>query len=268
VPIAGPMSAGVSVGAAGEGVSKRDRVVVLGALAGISALAWAYLVYLAGGMEPGEMHAAMVRMRPWGPTDLFLLFLMWVVMMAAMMVPSAASVVLLFAAVNRARRRRSDPVVPTAIFLAGYLLAWTGYAALASLAQWRLHAAALLSPAMAGASPILGGALLLAAGVFQWMPLKQACLVHCRSPLEFLSTEWREGARGALRMGLRHGGYCVGCCWTLMTLLFVAGVMNLLWIATIAAFILAEKMLPRGDLMGRVIGGVLALAGIAFIASA
>ena len=155
--------------------------------------------------------------------------------------------------------------MPTMVFLAGYVLVWMGFSMLASLAQWGLHSLALLSPMMVSTSPILGGLILVAAGVLQWTPLKSTCLTHCRSPLGFLMTEWREGPRGALIMGLHHGGYCVGCCWSLMALLFVAGVMNLLWVATIAAFVLVEKVVPRGELVGRIAGGVLVLAGLVLL---
>jgi predicted metal-binding membrane protein len=151
---------------------------------------------------------------------------------------------------------------PVSVFVLGYLLAWTGYAVLAALGQSLLHSAALLSPAMASASPLLGGALLLLAGVYQWLPVKGACLSHCRSPLGFFTAEWREGVSGALVMGLRHGSYCVGCCWALMALLFVAGVMNLLWVAVIAGFVLAEKVVPNGRLLGRVTGALLAGWGL------
>ena len=245
-----------------EAVLKRDRTVVLGGLVGISALAWAYMVYLAWDMEQMDMEMAMPQMQAWGAVDLLLLFVMWTVMMVAMMVPSASPLILIFARVNRQRREQEDPVVSTAVFLLGYLVVWTGFSIVATVAQWGLHTAALLSPMMVSTSPILGGVLLLAAGVFQWTPFKNACLKHCRSPLGFLTTEWRDGAQGALVMGLKHGSYCVGCCWFLMALLFVAGVMNLLWVAGITAFVLAEKVLPGGDLVGRVAGGILVLVGI------
>jgi predicted metal-binding membrane protein len=186
-------------------------------------------------------------------------------MMIAMMVPSVAPLILIFAAAYRKRQERQDPVVPTAIFLMGYLLVWTGFSVLATLAQWGLHTAALLSPMMVSNSSILGGVIMLAAGIFQWTSFKHACLTHCRSPLGFLMTHWREGTRGTLIMGMEHGTYCVGCCWILMVLLFVAGVMNLVWVAIIAAFVLAEKVLPRGDLVGRVAGGMLVLAGIGLL---
>jgi predicted metal-binding membrane protein len=211
------------------------------------------------------MQMAMPRMRVWGAVELFLLFVMWVVMMVAMMVPTAASMILTYAMLNRRQQIHEEPFASTAVFLGGYLVVWTGFSALATLAQWGLHEAALLSPMMVSTSPILGGVLLLSAGIFQWTPWKYACLKHCRSPLGFLMTDWRDGAWGAFWMGLRHGSYCTGCCWFLMALLFVAGVMNLLWVATITAFVLVEKMVPRGDLVGRVAGGVLVLAGIVLL---
>ena len=183
-----------------------------------------------------------------------LLFLMWAVMMVAMMLPSAVPMIQGFLAVNDGRRLSSRPYVPVGIFVLGYIVAWAAFSAAATLAQWGLHKAALLSPMMVATSPIVNGGLLLAAGIFQWTPLKRACLTNCRSPLSFLMSEWREGAGGAFTMGLRHGAYCVGCCWALMALLFVVGVMNLLWIAIIAIFVMAEKVLPGGPLIGRIAG--------------
>lgn len=239
-----------------EAVLKRDRMVVLGSLLVISALAWAYMVYLAWGMKDMEMgmEMAMPRMQVWGFIDFTLAFVMWAVMMVAMMVPSAAPMILTFAAINRKRRERQRPFVSTGVFLLGYLLVWSGFSALATLTQWGLHTAALLSPMMVSTSPILGSALLLAAGTFQLTVLKHACLSHCRSPLGFLMTDWRQGPRGALVMGLRHGGYCAGCCWALMVILFVAGVMNLLWVAVIAGFVLIEKVAPKGPWVSRISG--------------
>ena len=250
-------------------VLKRDRMIVLTGLAGITALAWAYIGYLAWDMGHMDMSMdmAMPHMQTWGAMDLVLLCVMWAVMMVAMMVPSAAPMLLMFTTINR-RRRTQQPYVPTTIFLAGYLLVWTGFSVLAMLAQWGLHSTALLSSMMVSTSPVLGGLVLLAAGGFQWTPLKYTCLTHCRSPLGFLMTDWREGHRGALIMGLRHGMYCVGCCWFLMALLFVAGVMNLLWVAAIAAFVLVEKVVPRGDLVGRIAGGGLVVAGLVMLGQA
>ena len=155
--------------------------------------------------------------------------------------------------------------MPTAILILGYLVVWTVYSVVAALAQAGLHAAAQLSPAMAATSPLLAGGLLVAAGVFQWAPLKRACLAACRSPLSFLMTGWREGPAGAFVMGFRHGLYCLGCCWALMALLFASGVMHLLWVAAKAVAVLVEKVVPRGDLVGRLAGTVLAAAGVLLV---
>jgi predicted metal-binding membrane protein len=251
-----------------EAILKRDRLVLVSGIVGISILAWAYMAHMAWGMHGHGMDMAMSQMQAWGVVDLVLLCVMWVVMMVAMMVPTAAPMVLLFATINRRRREQQGPFVPTTVFLLGYLLVWTGFSVVIAVVQWGLHTVALLSPTMVSTSPALGGLLLATAGVFQWTPLKYACLRHCRSPLGFLTTEWREGVHGALTMGLRHGAYCVGCCWVLMSLLFVAGVMNLLWIAAITVFVLVEKVVPRGDIIGRAIGGGLVVAGLLLLSQA
>jgi predicted metal-binding membrane protein len=250
-----------------EAVLKHDRAIVLAGVVGLSVLAWAYLLTLAWRMPHQDMAMtiAMPHMQAWGTTESLLTWVMWAVMMVAMMTPSAAPMILTFATINRRRHAQQGPFVPTAVFVLGYLLVWSGFSALATFAQWALHTAALLSPIIVITSPLVGGLLLVAAGLFQWTPLKSTCLTQCRSPLGFVITEWREGAWGALVMGLRHGSYCVGCCWVLMALLFVAGVMNLLWVAAIAALILVEKVLPRGELVGRVAGGVLLLAGLVLL---
>jgi predicted metal-binding membrane protein len=258
-----------------ETVLKKDRSVILAGLAGITALAWAYMFYLAWAMHPTDMGTmemakdqAMPQMQAWGPVELLLTFVMWAIMMVAMMVPSAAPMILLFATINRRLRQQDRPRVATSVFLAAYLLVWTLFSVLATLAQWGLHSAALLSPMMVSTNPILGGSLLIAAGLFQWTPLKHACLAHCRAPFEFLMSDWREGHNGAFLMGLKHGAYCLGCCWFLMALLFVAGVMNLLWVAGIAIFVLVEKMAPGGHMVGRVTGAVLVATGIALLTQA
>ena len=244
-----------------ETLLRRDRIVVLSGLALIVALAWAYVSSLALSMRNMETmtEVAMPQMQQvWGVTDFALTFVMWAVMMVAMMTPSAAPMILMFAGVNRRRREQQVSYVPTSVFLAGYLAVWAVFAVLATAAQWGLHDVSLLSPMVAITSPVLGGVLLLAAGVYQWTPLKHVCLRKCRSPLGFVLNEWREGRWGAFAMGLKHGGYCAGCCWSLMALLFVAGVMNLLWVAAIAAFVLLEKVAPGGDWFGRAAGVVLA----------
>lgn len=243
---------------------KRDHLLVSLGLAGLVALAWLDLLRRAGALSLGTVghEMAMPRTAPWGIADVAATATMWAIMMAAMMLPSAAPMLLLFSTVNRKRGARGTPVVPTGIFLLGYLLVWGGFSLLATGAQWGLHTLMLLSSGSAIANPLLGGLILVAAGAYQFTPLKRVCLVHCQSPLDFLFTRWREGASGALQMGLRHGGYCFGCCWVLMALLFVGGAMNLTWIALIAGFVLLEKVLARGMLVSRLAGSLLLVWGL------
>ncbi len=250
-----------------ETVFKRDRIVVMAGILAVTALAWAYLVYLA--QSNNGIGMAMAQLSAWSAADFGFMFLMWAVMMTGMMVPSAAPMILLFATVNRRRREQERPYVSTVVFLSGYVLVWSGFAAAATIGNWGLHANSLLDTMMGGSTSIyLGGSLLMLAVVFQWSRLKYVCLTHCRSPLSFLMSDWREGTRGALRMGLQHGTYCVGCCWILMGLLFVLGVMNLLWIAALAGFVLLEKVVPQGQKVSRATGlalvawGALMVAGV------
>lgn len=254
----------------------RDRALVWVGLAGLALGAWGYLLHLSRTMGAADTDmtgmAGMAGMgavaAPWTPADVAFTAAMWATMMAGMMLPAAAPVILLFAGVNRRRREQGGVAVPTAVFLLGYLVVWSAFSGGAALAQWGLHTAALLSPLMATTSPVLGGALLIAAGVYQLTPLKEVCLASCRSPLGWLMTEWREGVGGAFRMGLGHGAYCLGCCGILMGLLFVTGVMNLLWVAVIAAFVLVEKVAPAGVLVGRVAGVALIAVGLALVGRA
>ncbi|OAF07727.1 hypothetical protein AYJ54_16580 [Bradyrhizobium centrolobii] len=243
-----------------EHVLRRDRLVVVVALVAVVTLAWTYLA-IGAGMDT-EMMAEMPDMEPmpWTPVYAALLFVMWWVMMIAMMVPSAAPTVLLYAAVKH-KERAPAAAVEAWVFLAGYLAIWAGFSLVAVLAQWLLEHAGLLSMAMASTSAMLGGVILLAAGLYQFTPLKTACLRYCQSPLLFLSQHWRPGTMGAFGMGLRHGGYCVGCCWFLMALLFVSGVMNLIWIVGIALYVACEKLLPLGRRLSQAAGVALILSG-------
>jgi predicted metal-binding membrane protein len=248
-------------------VLRRERLIISGCLAAVVVLSWLYLVHTKTAMAGMDMPGmVMVDFQRWGPTTVLLLFVMWTVMMVAMMVPSAAPMILAFVTVNQRRQAANKPFVPVTIFLFGYLAVWTAFSAVATLAEWGLHQAAMLSTTMTATSTALNGGLLIAAGLFQWTPMKRACLKGCRSPLSFLMSEWRDGAAGAFVMGLRHGAYCVGCCWFLMALLFVAGVMNLLWVAVIALFVLAEKISPKGELLARITGIGLVIAGATLIA--
>ena len=250
-----------------ERLVRRDRLVIAVSLATLTLLAWAYLLSSAAGMKSmaadAQMHAAMgmADMRVWGASDWLALSVMWAVMMAGMMLPSAAPVILLVLGVFRRRGDRRARL-SAGTFVAGYVLAWATFSALAAGAQVGLHRAALLSGDMSSRSTQLAGAILLIAGVYQWLPIKKACLTHCQSPLGFLAAHWREGAAGSLMMGLRHGAFCVGCCWALMTLLFVVGVMNLFWVAAIAAFVLIEKLTRQGLPIGRAAGVLLILWGL------
>ena len=253
-----------------ENVLRRDRSVVLAGLGLIILISWAYIIYLARDManmmnisNTGMgMEMAMPTIQPWSAVDYLLMFVMWSVMMFAMMTPSAAPMVLTYTKINRQQQATVKPLMGTTIFFLGYLLIWIAFSAVATLAQGGLHAATLLSPMMETTSPILGGIILITAGVFQFTPLKYACLSHCRTPMGYLMNEWREGKWGTLIMGLRHGAYCVGCCWLIMALLFVAGVMNLAWIAIIAIYVLAEKLLPGGHKLSYGIGALMAGWGI------
>jgi predicted metal-binding membrane protein len=245
------------------GLLRRQRALIVTALAAITALAWLYLLLAAADMTTAMagMDRAMA-MPPRGATELLLLFAMWWVMMVGMMLPSVTPMILTFATVNRNRRARGQPYVPSALFAAGYLLAWGGFSLVATVAQAALERAALLSPMdMTTHSRLLGGLLFLAAGLYQFTPLKIACLSLCRSPLDFVINHWRDGPGGALRMGMSHGLHCLGCCWILMLLLFVGGVMNLLWVAFLAVVVLAEK-LSAGPWPARLGGGLLIAYGV------
>lgn len=241
-------------------LSNRDRRIILACLAAVTVLAWSYLVYL--GRQMSSMDASMMSdmAMPWTAVDLLFTFSMWVVMMVGMMAAPAAAVLLLFA---RAQAGRGAHVVPlTWSFALGYGLVWSGFSAAAVVAHWALHDAALLSPEMAASSPFLAGTILCLAGAYQFARLKNVCLAHCRSPLGFLLSRWRDGKFGALTMGVRHGLYCLGCCWALMAVLFAVGVMNLLWVAALSLLVLIEKVTPAGALMARIAGVLMIAAGL------
>lgn len=249
----------------------RDRLVALSALTAAAALAWAYVLYMSWGMEHMAVGAAMAimpRMTHWNTTDLLLVFAMWVIMMAAMMLPSIMPAVLSFASMSSWRRAQRLPSVPTSVFILGYLAVWSGFSVLATLVQWGLLEARLVTPMMASATPLFASALLVVAGLFQFTPLKRACLARCTSPLGFLLAEWRDGTLGAWIMGLRHGVYCVGCCGLLMTLLFAFGVMNVLWIAALSTYVMLEKTLPQVRWLPFAQGVLLICWGVAVAARA
>ena len=250
-----------------EYLLRRDRLIVAVGLAAVVGLAWLYLVTGAG-MDTGMAGMSMDMPMPWSPSYAALVFAMWWVMMIAMMVPSAASMVLLFAAIRRKQAASVSPFTEAWIFFAGYLLIWTGFSLVASLSQWGLERVGLISMAMESTGAMLGGVILLASGLYQFTPVKSACLRYCQSPVLFLSRHWQPGAAGALRMGLRHGSYCLGCCWFLMALLFVSGVMKLVWIAGITLYVAGEKLLPLGRRFSRAAGVGLIVSGAIVLARA
>ena len=246
-------------------VLKRDRLVVLACLLVVITLAWSYIVTGAG-MDMNKIPAANnLVSKTWTPFYFLLMFLMWFVMMIAMMLPSASPMILLFSAINKKNNERGNSVVSTGVFVAGYIAVWGGFSFIATFLQWGLNEMALLTTMMASASPQFGSALLVAAGIYQLTPLKHACLRHCRSPIDYLGHRWKNGAAGALVMGLEHGLFCLGCCWVLMALLFYGGVMNLKWIIGLALFVLLEKVIPAGHWIGRLSGVILIVWGIAII---
>jgi len=261
-----------------ERLLRRDRRVLVALIAILFALASLYTVFGIGMRMTALEMTAMSGMRDmpgdaipgaWGGGYALLVFLMWWVMMAAMMLPSVAPTVLLHTALLRGGGSGTAPEAISTAFLGGYLVVWAAFSVLATGAQWGLEAAGILSPTMmtiVGTVP--GGLLLIAAGAFQFTPLKAACLRHCRSPARFLTERRRPGASGAFAMGVEHGAYCLGCCWVLMALLFFGGVMNLWWIAGLAALVALEKLTPAGPALARIAGAALIAAGALVLVSA
>ncbi|ASY64947.1 hypothetical protein SJ05684_c35320 [Sinorhizobium sojae CCBAU 05684] len=279
-----------------ESLLRRDRTIVAASLATLTAISWIYILWLAatmdmGGMAMPETNMAMgtdmdlpaetgrsmgtdqeagglasvlgLQPRPWSAVEAGVMATMWIVMMVGMMLPSATPMILLYAHVGRHSLRQGKPFASTGFFAGGYLLTWTGFALAATLGQWLIEGT-LLTPALASASRVFSGIVLMAAGLYQWTPLKDVCLSQCQAPIVFIQTHggFRRDPRGAVALGFRHGLYCVGCCWALMALLFVGGIMNVLWIAAIAAFVLIEKLVHAGRVLPRATGAVLIAAGL------
>jgi len=258
-----------------ERLLRRDRAIVLACLIAIVLVAWLYLARLAADMARGDMSlmgmataGAAMAPRAWGAATFGLMLAMWWIMMIGMMTPSAAPAILIFARAQRQQLADENPVLRTLLFTLGYLVAWLAFSAVATTVQWGLGKAALLTPMMTSATPFLGTVLFTVAGLYQLTPLKHACLRHCRSPLHFLAEHWRGGDSGAFRMGASHGAYCVGCCWLLMALLFIGGVMNLVWVAAIAVFVLIEKVLPAGQWVARASGVAMIAVAVSMILGA
>jgi predicted metal-binding membrane protein len=254
-----------------ELILRRDRIIGLVALLLFIAFAWAYLLHGAG--MPDEMSSMsgmdMGTAGPWTAGYAWIVLVMWWAMMIAMMLPSAAPMILLYGLVSRHQeKKRGSTPISSGIFLLGYLTVWGTFSGLATTLQWQLQGVALMSPTMALTSTVLGGLILIAAGLYQLTPFRDACLQHCRGPMEFISRHWMPGAAGAWKMGIRHGLYCLGCCWMLMALLFYGGVMNLYWIIALTAYIFLEKLVPRGMLVSRLASVVLIVWGLLVLGAA
>lgn len=253
-----------------EDAARRNQFFILACVTLITILAWACLFRLDHQMsttiQDDELMAAMgmAADRAWTGRDAFFTFAMWSIMMIGMMVPTALPALLMFASAQTDQARKGSSI-STLNFGIGYITVWTAFSLGATLAQFGLHKVALLSATMSLSNPYVTGFVLIAAGGYQLTLWKAECLSHCRSPLGFLMTNWRNGAFGAFQMGLRHGIFCLGCCWALMCLLFAVGVMNLLWIAILTALVLIEKIGPAGVIVGRLAGTVMVIAGIAVI---
>jgi predicted metal-binding membrane protein len=255
-------------GATLEAILRRDRAIVAAALIILIVLAWSYVLWLVADMDMGGMDMSGFRMipagiglmkpatAPWNAIEFMFVFAMWAVMMIGMMTPSATPMILLYARVGGQAASTGKALAATWWFASGYLLVWTGFAFAATLAQWVLERESLLTPAMAGSGGVFGGIVMIGAGLYQWMPLKDACLRQCKAPWLFIQRHggFRGDALGSLLLGTRHGVYCVGCCWALMALLFVGGVMNVMWIAAITIYVLAEKVVPAGRAISRIAG--------------
>ena len=265
-----------------ERLLRRDRWIVLSGLAAITLLAWTYILTGAGtGMSATSMTRAWlfphrmagVSFHPveWTSTYWVIMLLMWWVMMIGMMTPSAAPMILLYARATRYAQSKDQlgrGVVPAAAFAGGYLLTWLGFSFFATLMQRGVEATGGISHMwMASKSAGFSAAILILAGIYQLSPWKHRCLSHCRNPAEFLSRHRRSGKLGAVRMGMEHGAFCVGCCWVLMALLFVGGIMNVLWIAVLATVVLLEKLAPRGPWFARLTGIILLGWGAATLAA-
>ena len=262
------------MGSSLEYILKRDRLVVTVGLILVSLISWAWTLSGAGmGMNAFEMtrHSLMnMDMMPavqWDGAHVTLMFFMWWIMMIAMMLPSATPVILLATALNRRSSPDSQPFGGAAAFTAGYLLTWAVFSTAAVAAQWALQETQVISGMLRSTNVHLTAGLLILAGAWQFSPWKQACLRHCRGPIDFLTAHGRRGNSGALLMGAHHGVLCLGCCWFLMALLFVGGAMNLLWIAGLAIYVWVEKILPSGETVSRVMGGLLMSWGVAILAT-
>lgn len=251
------LSAGPRAEAKGARIIGRGQWIFTALILALSLIGWTLLAWMALDMSHPVAQLMMPESKSWSMANLWAILFMWVIMMAAMMLPSALPTVMTFARLCERDREHRRFLA----FVGAYLLVWIGFSVAATALQWCLQFEELLNPMIVSTSVGLNGSLLLIAGVYQFSPLKRVCLAHCRTPLGFLLGEWRTGILGAFIMGLRHGGFCLGCCWALMALLFVGGVMNIAWIAALSIAVAIEKMAPYGDKVAPVLGIGLIVAG-------
>lgn len=233
-----------------------NRVFIIISVGIIIYLSWHYMLY--------DMTMNMEPVASWSVADVFMLFIMWAIMMAGMMLPSAIPVILLVDKLNLQRISSNQTYTPTITFTLGYIAIWCLYSVVITFLQYFLHHLGLLTAMMDSANVTFSALILIIAGIYQFSSFKQNCLKLCRSPLSMLSNDWQEGFKGALRLGLIHGSYCVGCCWFLMTLLFVSGVMNLKWILIITLVIVIEKIMPKGEIISKCLGVLLIIFGLRY----
>ena len=243
----------------------KEHFLILIALVLLSGLAWAGTVYQAGSMGLGMITCSMTMGTPFSVGNALLYVLLWGVMMVAMMFPAIVPVVGLFSTIAGRKREQGVPFTPAWVFVAGYLVLWTLAGGVGYTVDLAIQSLPEVFPALRTYGLVIGGLTLIAAGVYQLTPLKYLCLSQCRSPMGFLLTSWRDGALGAFRMGLHHGAYCLGCCWSLMAVLFVVGTMNLAWMGILSMVIFVEKIVPRGVEMGKATGLALIALGLAMM---
>jgi predicted metal-binding membrane protein len=243
--------------------SNIQEKIIIFALVLLSAVAWAATIYYSQGMNSQmSMQMPGMEQQPSLIVGASLFLGMWIVMMVAMMFPAAAPMVVIFSNLHQNRRARNEGFIPTWVFVAGYLLVWTSFGVLAYFIDLVAGHLSMSFPNLHKYGSLMGGAVLIAAGLYQLTPLKNVCLKHCRSPLHFIMHRWREGYLGALTMGMDHGAYCLGCCWGLMLVLFVVGIMNIAWMGILTLVIFVEKISKHGVVISRVVGGLLIILGL------
>ena len=247
-------------------IYQRDRYLLISSLSVVVLLAWFYLYRLYENMPDMQTMTNMpMGIKPWTLLDFSMMLLMWVIMMIGMMVPTAMRSVMIYSQIVSKARSSGKSVASTYYFVSGYIVVWSLFSIAATVLQWFLESRALVSPMMVSTSSYLGAGLLISAGIYQLTPLKEVCLKHCQSPAEFIANNYKKGALGAFQIGFNHGAYCLGCCWVIMGLLFVGGVMNLLWILAISLFVLLEKLLPSELQYTRITSLIMIVSGFYYI---